>query len=257
MNPALEYTVHGPEQAPWLTLSHPIGANLRIWDGLLATLARRYRVLAFNTRGHGASAGDASRAWTMDELAADVQQLWHALGIQRSHFLGLSLGGCIGVALALRCHESVASLVVACSRLEMDAAGSDMWQQRAALVEQQGMSPVVQPTLERWFTPAFLATRPGAVEPVRQMLLACPPQGFAGCARALAGLHLEARLAGLRVPTLYLGGRHDKAVTLSEVEHYARLSPRAGFVPLDGAHMLHLENPDGFGAAVLEFLDRH
>lgn len=257
MSPALEYTIHGPEQAPWLTLSHPIGANLHIWDEQLARLARHYRVLAFNTRGHGASAGDAGRTWTMDELAADVQQLWHALGIQRSHFVGLSLGGCIGVALTLRTPESVRSLVVTCSRLEMDAPAAEMWQQRATLVEQQGMAPVIQATLERWFTPEFLAQAPAAVEQVRQMLQACPPQGFAGSARALAGLHLESRLVGLRVPALYIGGRHDKAVALSQVEHYARLSPGARFVALDGPHILHLENPDGFYATVLDFLGRH
>lgn len=257
MNSALEYAVHGPQQAPWLTLSHPIGANLHIWDGQLARLARHYRVLAFNTRGHGASPDDARRACTMDELAADVQQLWQALGIQHSHFLGLSLGGAVGVSLALRKPESVRSLVVACSRLEMDAAAADMWLQRAALVEQQGMAPLIQPTLERWFTPEFLAGEPAAVEQVRQMLRACPPQGFAGSARALAGLHLEARLAELRVPTLYIGGRHDKAVALSQVEQYARLSPGASFVPLDGPHILHLENPDGFSATVLDFLGRH
>lgn len=257
MNPALEYHVHGPQQAPWLTLSHPIGVNLHIWDAQIARLARHYRVLAFSTRGHGGSPGDASDAWTMDDLARDVQQLWRALGIQRSHFLGLSLGGCIGVALALQTPQSVRSLIVACSRLEMDAPASDMWRQRASLVEQQGMAPLIQPTLERWFTPDFLTRAPAAVQPVRQMLAACPPRGFAGAARALAGLHLESRLDELRVPTLYLGGRHDQAVAPGQLEAYAARSPGAHFAALDGPHILHLENPDGFGSAVLDFLDQH
>lgn len=246
MRPALEHTLHGPQGAPWLTLSHPIGVNRHIWDGLIPLLAQRYRVLAFDTHGSDSS--------TMDELAGDVLQLWQQLGITRSHFLGLSLGGCIGVALALRAPQHLHALVVACSRLEMDAAATDMWQQRAALVEQQGMTPVIAPTLERWFTPDFLGAMAPAVGEVRQMLEACPPQGFAASARALASLHLEPQLPALRVPTLFMAGRHDKAVTTTQVEHYARLVPGARFVALDGPHILHLENPDGFGRTVLEFL---
>ena len=257
MPAALEYSLHGPAQAPWLTLSHPIGANLQIWDGLIPVLAQRYRVLAFNTRGHGRIRDDTSASCTVDELAGDVLQLWQTLGIARSHFLGLSLGGCLGTSLALRAPQSVQSLVVACSRLEMDAAATDLWQQRAALVEQQGMTPVVAPTLERWFTPEFLTAQPAAVDRVRQMLLACPPQGFAASARALAGLHLAPQLPGLRVPTLFIGGRHDKAVSLNQVEQYARLSPDARFVALDGPHILHLENPDGFSQTALDFLGQH
>lgn len=256
MSPTLAHSIHGPEHAPWLTLSHPIGVDRRIWDPLLPLLTPHYRVLAVDTRGHGGSA-TPSAAYGMDELAADVLQLWQALGIPQSHFLGLSLGGCIGVALALRAPKSLHSLVVACSRLEMDAAATGMWQQRATLVEQQGMTPVVAPTLERWFTPAFLARQPAIVEDVRQQLLACPPRGYAASARALAGLHLQDRLGQLQVPTLFLAGLDDQAVAASQIEGYARLTPRARYAALAGPHILHLENPDGFSRHVLDFLAQH
>lgn len=251
MSPVVEHTLHGPDDAPWLTLSHPIGASRRIWDALLPALSRNYRVLAFNTHGQGSEAGTPD---TMDDLAAQVQELWQSLGIARSHFLGLSLGGCIGVALALRAPQSLHSLVVACARLEMDAAATAMWQQRAALVGQQGMTPVVAPTLERWFTPAFLARQPAVVEEVRQQLLACPPRGYAASARALAGLHLQDRLGQLQVPTLYLAGLDDQAVAASQIEGYARLTPGARYAALAGPHILHLENPDGFSRHLLDFL---
>ncbi|MDP3700580.1 MAG: alpha/beta fold hydrolase [Hylemonella sp.] len=244
------HTLHGAADAPWLTLSHPIGATLEIWDGLMPELARNYRVLAINTHEQ---AGLPGAACSMDALAARVQQLWQALGITRSHFLGLSLGGCIGVSLALRSPQSVRSLVVACSRLEMDDAATNMWQQRAALVEQQGMAPVVTPTLERWFTPAYLAGQPAAVEAVRQQLVACPPKGYADSARALAGLHLQERLGQLQVPTLYLAGLDDQAVPAAQIEGYARLTPGARYAALAGPHILHLENPKGFSHSVLDF----
>lgn len=254
MSPVVEHTLHGPDDAPWLTLSHPIGASRRIWDALLPALSRNYRVLAFNTHGQGSEAGTPD---TMDDLAAQVQELWQSLGIARSHFLGLSLGGCIGVALALRAPQSLHSLVVACARLEMDAAATAMWQQRAALVGQQGMAPVIAPTLERWFTPAFLAQHPAAVEEVRQQLLACPPRGYAASARALAGLHLQDRLGQLQVPTLYLAGLDDQAVAAAQIEGYARLTPGARYAALAGPHILPLENPDGFSRHVLDFLAQH
>lgn len=254
MSPVVEHTLHGPDDAPWLTLSHPIGASRRIWDALLPALSRNYRVLAFNTHGQGSEAGTPD---TMDDLAAQVQELWQSLGIVRSHFLGLSLGGCIGVALALRAPQSLHSLVVACARLEMDAAATAMWQQRAALVGQQGMAPVIAPTLERWFTPAFLAQHPAAVEEVRQQLLACPPRGYAASARALAGLHLQDRLGQLQVPTLYLAGLDDQAVAAAQIEGYARLTPGARYAALAGPHILPLENPDGFSRHVLDFLAQH
>lgn len=254
MSPVVEHTLHGPDDAPWLTLSHPIGASRRIWDALLPALSRNYRVLAFNTHGQGSEAGTPD---TMDDLAAQVQELWQSLGIVRSHFLGLSLGGCIGVALALRAPQSLHSLVVACARLEMDAAATAMWQQRAALVGQQGMAPVIAPTLERWFTPAFLAQHPAAVEEVRQQLLACPPRSYAASARALAGLHLQDRLGQLQVPTLYLAGLDDQAVAAAQIEGYARLTPGARYAALAGPHILPLENPDGFSRHVLDFLAQH
>ncbi len=256
MTPALAHSIHGPERAPWLTLSHPIGVDRRIWDPLLPRLTPHYRVLAVDTRGHGGSAApDASCG--MDALAADVLQLWRQLGITQSHFIGLSLGGCIGVALALSAPERLRSLVVACSRLEMDAAATAMWQQRATLVEQQGMAPVLAPTLERWLTPDFISRQPAAVETVRQQLLACPPRGFAASARALAGLHLQTRLASLRVPTLFLAGQDDKAVSVDQVQAYARLCPGARFEALAGPHILHLENPEGFSRSALDFMAQH
>lgn len=254
MKPIPEHTVHGPTDAPWLTLSHPIGANLQIWDALLPVLSRNYRVLAFNT--HGAGDPPASGG-TMDALADQVLGLWQTLGITRSHFLGLSLGGCIGVNLALRAPQSLRSLVVACSRLEMDAAATGMWQQRAALVQQQGMSPVVAPTLERWFTPAFVASQPAVVEAVRQQLLACPRGAYAHSAQALAGLHLQDRLGQLQLPILYLAGLQDQAVPAGQLETYARLTPGARFAALPGPHVLPLENPDGFSLCVLDFFGQH
>jgi 3-oxoadipate enol-lactonase len=256
MNPAFEYTVHGPQTGPWVTLSHPIGASQAIWAGQIEALAPKHRVLVYDIRGHGQDQGRETTC-SVDDLAHDVLRLWDQLGIRRSHFVGLSLGGCIGVALAHGAPDRVQSLVVANSRLEMDATATAMWEQRATLVEQQGMAPVVAPTLERWLTPEFMAAQPAAVDQVRQTLLATPAQGFAACARALANMHQQQRLSGLQVPTLLISGLSDQAVSSAMVEQYARQNPTFGFVALPGPHILNLENPVGFNQTVLDFIDRH
>lgn len=256
MTQIFEYAIHGPKTGDWITLSHPIGSSLEIWAGQIEALSRQHPVLVYNTRGHGSDqCQDAS--CTVDDLAGDVLRLWQQLGIKRSHLVGLSLGGCVGVAVAHQAPDRVKSLVVANARLEMDGAATDMWLQRASLVEQQGIAPIVSPTLERWLTPEFMAAFPLEVAQLRQTLLATSPKGFAACARALAAMHQEGRLAGLKVPTLFLSGLADKAVPGVMVEHYAQQNPAFSFAAIPGPHILNLENPGDFNLAVLDFIGRH
>lgn len=251
-----EYAIHGHKTGAWITLSHPIGSNLDIWAGQIEALSQRHQVLVYNTRGHGGDSRQESTC-TVDDLADDVLQLWQQLGITRSHFVGLSLGGCIGVAVAHQAPQRVQSLVVANARLEMDRAAADIWLQRSSLVEQQGIEPIVSPTLERWLTPEFMADQPAAVAQIRQTLLTTSPKGFAACGRALAAMHLQERLAGLYVPALFLSGLSDKGVPSVMMEHYARQNPAFSFATMAGPHILNLENPRDFNLTILNFIERH
>jgi 3-oxoadipate enol-lactonase len=256
MTQNFEYSTHGPKSGEWVTLSHPVGSSRDVWAGQIEAFSRRYQVLVYNIRGHGGDSRQESSC-TVDDLANDVLQLWRQLGIQSSHFVGLSLGGCVGVAVAHQAPERVQSLVVANARLEMDQATSDMWLQRASLVEKQGIEPIVEPTLERWLTPEFMVAHPGETAQVRQTLRTTSPQGFAACARALGAMHQQQRLAGLDVPTLFLSGLSDKAVPSVMVEQYARQNPAFSFAAIAGPHILNLENPAAFNQTVLDFMARH
>ncbi len=255
MTKNFEYSIHGPKNGDWMTLSHPIGSSLDIWAGQIEAFSQRYQVLVYNTRGHGGDSHQESSC-TVDDLAGDILQLWQQLGIKLSHFVGLSLGACVGVAVAHQAPNHVQSLVVANARLEMDGAASDMWLQRAKLVEQQGIAPIVTPTLERWLTPEFMAGHPSEVAQIRQTLLATSPQGFAASARALGAMHQQERLAGLKVPTLFLSGLADKAVPSAMLEQYARQNPVFSFAAIPGPHILNLENPTDFNRTVLDFTAR-
>lgn len=253
MNADSSHAVHGPETGDWLTLLHPVGADRHTWAPVLPRLAERYRVLSLDTRGHGAAPARGP-VCGVDDLADDVFALWQQLGIRRSHVVGVSLGGCVGLALAHRRPEALGRLVIANARLEMDEAASGMWRQRAATALAQGMAPLVEPTLERWLTPDFRAAWPERTEAVRQTLLATPPEGFAACAQALAAMHQHPRLAALKLPALLLSGRDDTAVPSALVREGAALHPGLRYAEIAGPHLLHQENPQGFVEAVLDFL---
>lgn len=247
------HAVQGPSTGEWLTLLHPVGADRHTWAPVLPQLAERYRVLTLDTRGHGAAPARGPHCG-VDDLADDVSALWQQLGIQRSHVVGVSLGGCVGLALAHRQPAALGRLVIANARLEMDEAASNMWRQRAATALAQGMAPLVEPTLERWLTPAFRAAWPERTEAVRQTLLGTSPEGFAACAEALAAMHQHTRLAALKLPALLLTGSEDTAVPSALVREGAALNPGLRCAEIPGPHLLHLENPQGFVQAVLGFL---
>lgn len=247
------WRVSGNPEGAWLTLCHPIGSDRHVWESLLPLLESQHRVLAYDLRGHG-QAPPSEGAASMDELAQDCLALWDTLGIARSHVLGLSLGGCAGLALARRAPERVQSLSVACARLDMDDAASAMWRQRAELVRAQGMEAIVTPTLERWFTPEFRAAQPALMARVAHTLQATSVPGYAACALALAQGQSVDDLRQLRMPVQYIAGLQDQAVPLAHLQRYHALTPGARWVPLRGPHLLHLENPGEFATAVLDFL---
>lgn len=252
---ASAWSVSGDPQGSWLTLLHPIGSDRQIWAGLLPALAPHHRLLTLDLRGHG-EAVPADTPLGLDDLAADCERLWDQLGVVRSHVLGLSLGGCVGLALARRAPGRVHSLSMACARLDMDDAAARLWHDRAAQVRAQGMDAVVPATLARWFTEPFRSTQPAQVQRVAETLRNTSAEGFAHCALALAHGQPAQAWAELQLPTLYIAGRHDQAVPSAHLKRYHACTPGAEWAELDGPHLLHLENPQGFASTVLDFLRR-
>ncbi len=244
--------ITGNPSGPWVTLGHPIGSSMEVWDPVRERLGQDFRVLTYDIRGHGQSA-PAEEAGGLDGLAGDCLALWDELGIERSHYVGLSLGGCIGVALASRAPLRVVTLTIACSRLDMDEPATRMWRDRADLVSSQGMAPVLDATLERWLSAPFRAAHPGIVAQTRATLRATSPSAFAQCARALADGQPMDRLAALPMPVQYLAGLRDLAVPAEHLRRYHQQTPGSRYLELDGPHLLHLECPQAFGDALTGF----
>jgi len=254
----LAYRVDGTV-GPWIIAAHSLASSHRMWDAQIAALTGSYRLLRFDLRGHGASSGVEGEG-RVDRCVADVVALMDHMRIDVAHFLGLSLGGAIGIALAIRHPRRVQSVVACCCRVDAPSAYVDAWRDRLALVERGGMAAVVEPTLARWFTPAAFEAPAlsGAIEAAREQLLATPVAGYRYGVQALLSLNEAACLAAIRTPTLLIAGDADTAVPTSVMAAMqARIASSRLVVLEDAAHLCNVEQSARFDALLLEWLKEY
>ncbi len=252
----MHYTLNGPASAPVVTLSHSLATNLSMWEPQVSALAARYRLLRYDTRGHGGTDAPGG-PYSLDQLAEDAAALFRALGIERAHFVGLSMGGMIGQVLALKHRERLRSLILCDTSSRIPPEAWPMWEERIRTTEQQGMEPHVEPTIGRWFTPPFAARNPEIVESVRAMIRRTKPQGYIGCCHAIKALDLTDRLSAIAVPTLIVVGEDDPGtpVAASRAIH-ERIKGSALVILNSASHLSNLEQSEAFNRALLDFLGR-
>jgi len=253
---SMHYTLNGPASAPVVTLSHSLATNLTMWEPQVSVLAARYRVLRYDTRGHGGT--DAPKgAYSLDLLAEDARALLGALGIERTHFIGLSMGGMIGQVLALKHPEMLRSLILCDTSSRIPPEARPMWEERIRTTEQQGMEPHVEPTVGRWFTAPFAAKNPEIAESVRVMIRQTKPEGYVGCCHAIKALDLTDRLSAVAVPTLIVVGEDDPGtpVAASRAIH-ERIKGSALVILKSASHLSNIEQSEAFTKALLDFLGR-
>jgi 3-oxoadipate enol-lactonase len=245
--------VDGPVDGPWVVMSHSLACDHTMWDAQMDAL-RDFRVLRFDSRGHGAS--DAPEgAYTIEDLAGDVVGLLDALRIERCHFIGLSMGGMIGQQLALQVPGRIASLVLADTSSRYPASVLPVWEERIALVRAQGMAAIAASTLERWFTAQFRAEHPQDVARIGALIRATPVEGYIGCAPAVPRIDFTDRLGAVRCPTRVLVGAEDAGTPVAMAEEIARAIPGADLHILDSAaHLSNIEQAGRFNALLLDFL---
>lgn len=253
---SIRYLLEGPPGAPVVTFSHSLGANLHSWEAQANALSGRYRVLRYDVRGHGGTAAPPG-PYSLDLLAGDLRGLLAALGIERTHLVGLSLGGMIGQVVALEHPGLLASLTLCDTTSRVPAEARPLWAERIAAALRDGMGPLVEPTLERWLTPAFRRKRPEDARQIGEMIRTTPVAGYVGCCHAIAGLDLTERLVAIRVPTLVLVGEEDPATPVAVAEVLHRGIPDSELMVLPGArHLANVEQGEAFTAALLRFLGR-
>lgn len=248
----INYEIAGA--GPWLTLSHSLACDLHMWDEQMDALTKKYKVLRYDTRGHGKSTAPQG-AYTLDQLADDVQGLLTSLGIERTHWAGLSMGGMIGQTFALKYPGVFQSMVLADTTSRYPAEAAGVWQDRINTAQTKGMDAVVDGTLARWFTEPYRKTKPPAVEHVAKSIRSTPVAGFVGCCHAIPKINLTHRLKEIDCPTLVIVGEQDPGTPVSMAREIHEGKPGSELVIIpSAAHLSNIEQPQAFTRAMLEFL---
>lgn len=247
----LHYQLDGPASAPVLVLSNSLGTTLSMWEAQLAALTPHFRVLRYDTRGHGGSAVSEAPC-SIELLGQDVLALLDALGIETAHFCGLSMGGLIGQWLALHAPQRFTRIAVCNTAAKIGTA--EGWNARIELVNRTGMAEVAAGALARWFTPGFVAAQAAVVEAVQQQLLAAPAAGYAAACAAVRDADFRASLPQVRLPLLVVAGSADPVTTVADAQAIVDAVPGAQLAVLDAAHLSNIEAPEAFNAALLDFL---
>jgi len=252
----MHYTLEGPANAPVVTLSHSLATDLSMWEPQLTALRARYRVLSYDTRGHGGTEAPAA-AYSLDLLADDAAKLLTAVGVRETHWVGLSMGGMIGQALALKSPDLFKSLTLCDTSSRIPAEARPLWAERIKTAESRGMEPLVEPTLARWFTAPFREKRKDVVDRVAAMIRSTPPRGYAGCCHAISALDLTDRLPAISLPTLVVVGEDDQGTPVAASKTIQERIKGSELVVIPAAaHLSNMEQPDAFTAAITKFLAR-
>ena len=196
-------------------------------------------------------------AYTLEALADDLHGLLQGLGVQSTHFVGLSMGGMIGQTCALKYPGMFKSLALCDTTSSYPADAAGVWAERIATVEAKGTEPIVETTLARWFTEPFRKAHPEVVEKVAEMIRTTPAPGFVGCSHGISKIDLTARLKEIRCPVLVIVGEHDPGTPVSMAEEIHRAIPGSQLVIIaSAAHLSNLEQPDAFNQALDAFVDQ-
>lgn len=251
----INYTVQG--EGPWVVMSHSLGCDISMWDEQVRALKISYKVLCFDTRGHGASDAPATD-YTLDMLSGDLLGLLDGLGIDKPHFVGLSMGGMIGMTFALKHPDRFRSLVLCDTSSRIPAEAGPIWEGRIKIAAEQGMEPLVEPTLQRWFTEPFYKANKPMMSRVGQMIRNTKPAGYIGCCRAIPKINLTDRLGAIRCPVQVIVGEQDVGTPVAMSRAIQEAIPGSRLDVLASAsHLSNLEQPAAFNKALLEFVRAH
>jgi 3-oxoadipate enol-lactonase len=225
-----------------------------MWADQIDMLAPFFRVLRYDTRGHGRTAATPG-PYSLDLLADDLEALLDALGIAKAHFVGLSMGGMIGQVCALK-YQSRFDRLVLCDTTSFYApAARPVWMERIRDAQRQGMASLVKPTLERWFTPEFRARRPDVMDKFGECIAATSLDGYAACSEALLDINVTAQLRNVRLPTRIIVGACDVGTPVAMARGIHENLPGSDLIVIeDAAHFPNIEQTEAFNRALIPFL---
>jgi 3-oxoadipate enol-lactonase len=239
----------------WVTFVTGIANDISLFDGQVPALARRFKVLRYDLRGHGGSESTPGD-YSIELLTNDLLNLLDERGVQKTSLVGLGLGGALAQAFAIQHPERVERLMPCCCRAQMVPDFAAMWHKLRDTVRQNGLESIVEPTVQRWFSEDFKAAHPEVLDQVRSMIRRTTLEGYLGVTAAFLGLAEEDRLHQIEAPTLYVSGADDKlGGPPALMAGLAAKVPGARHVSVpNAAHIANIQNPEGFNRVLEEFL---
>jgi 3-oxoadipate enol-lactonase len=219
-----------------------------MWEPQVPALAERFRVVTYDTRGHGQSPAPAG-PYTLDDLVDDVVALLEEVGAERAHVAGLSLGGMTAMRLAAREPDRVDRLALLCTSANPDP---QPFLERAAAVRSGGTAPLAPAVASRWITPPFAAEHPDLLARLEAMIAGSDDEGYAACAEVVASVDLQGDLPRITAPTLVVAGADDPALPPPHQQAIADAIPGAALLTVSpGAHLANLERTSEVNEALI------
>jgi 3-oxoadipate enol-lactonase len=247
----MHYELDGPPNASTLVLSNSLGTNLSLWDSQFPVFAQNFRVLRYDSRGHGQTSATQGE-YSVEMLGRDVLRLLDALNLERVNLCGLSIGGMTGMWLAVNAPERLENLVLANTAPKIGKL--DTWTERIRAVREGGTKAVAQQVVERWFTQEFHAQHSNQIAKTRQMIETTSTDGYVGSCAAVRDFDFWEKVRTIRARTLVIAGTHDQSVPPSDVQKLAKQIPGARYIELPAAHISNVEAATRFSDEVGTFL---
>jgi 3-oxoadipate enol-lactonase len=247
----LHVEIEGREDAPVLMLSNSLGTDLHMWDDQTAEFGKHFRLIRYDRRGHGRS-GVPKGPYSMERFGRDVLSVLNTLGVKKTNWCGLSMGGMVGQWLGANAPDRVEKLVLANTNYYY--ADKSPWSDRIKFVREKGLATLVDTNMQRWFTENFRSRASEPIARMKAMFVATDPAGYIACCEAIRDMDFRLTNSKITAPTLVIVGRHDAATPPSAGEAIVQQVKGAKLVSLDAAHISNVEQPKAFTDAVLNFL---
>jgi len=250
----MHYELSGKKDAPVTVLSHSLACSLVMWDPQVEALETHFRVLRYDTRGHGKTDAPSGK-YTLDMLAEDALCLLDALHMYKVHWVGLSMGGMIGQGIALEHPDRLLSLSLCDTAAVMPHENQPVWQEHIDTARNQGMQGLLKTTMARWFTAPYRRENAPAVQLIQRQILSTPVTGYIGCSEAIRNVNYLDQLFRIYTPTLIIVGEEDPGTPVAASEAMHERIPNSSLVILpSAAHLSNVEQPEAFNNALIEFL---
>lgn len=247
----INYQTFGDANKPALIFSNSLGTKYSMWQPQIEHFQQDHYVICYDTRGHGASSAPQG-PYSLEQLGQDVVNLLDHLDIAKAAFCGISMGGLTGQWLAIHKPERFSQVIVCNTAAKIGQ--EQAWQDRAALVREQGLAPIASTAASRWFTDPFIQSNPAVVAELSNDLGAGSPEGYANCCEALAKADVREQLSSIQIPVLIIAGQQDPVTTVADGQFMQQRIANSRLFEINASHISNIEQPEAFNQAVQTFL---